>query len=1009
MLGQLPVTPCPPRASPCDDARRSSILSIISSDTVANLDYTTEFKALFRDTKPRRRPANIAKANRKTIVLTIHEDDELQVYHSAQEKHEVRDSDGPPMQRNVVLQPAHRPQDRVSFVSPPQNDEVDLAPVNPPQTVAKTRRRASLQTSRTTIASRLAEDQTLPRVPSPKIAMPARRGTIYIPTDDTTMPTIYMGIFSPLNPGSLEAGQEAGSGMTGLAAQMARKKPLGSSVLEMSPRRAPLKLNTQALRDNAPAQVRAGQGPGKENIPPGHAMNQQPYTAKKASKSILPKKKPTLHDSLAQRGFSRLLNQTASSSARAHRDQKSSKSVNKPVWNSGPKLPQAVVLKRERTPSKTLLSEPPQQVPVGQRVPTRFFVPNVEGRSVLERYPLLPEGVRDASMYEESWLAQQEVAITQLINNLFGEASPFFTQGRDGDLLRLKLLEHYNSPEMALLYKRVQSAVSYGALGISKDTIASGHRLWNDLAYRGEFVSLWLETYDNYILLAALEVVMGRLLSCRADGRSDQNLNQGSSRMNCRALRQAIETLLIRNDDSNPNPEVGDPVSWCYRRTMLRSLMLIKSLDLVKTTKDFPSTTKLFQSTSAHKSSKSVLQQLVRMVNPGVGDPLRPLQHLGYSLTHSQYPLEEYSYEIQNLAVDLRDGVRLTRLVELLLYRSATHTLEYNHGSGATLTLATPTAEVLSLTEGHEAWPLSQHLKFPCLSRATKLYNTQIALCALSNVKGMNSVFQDISADDIVDGYREKTVRLLWALTSKWGLGGLVDWEDLKKETKRLGRFHGKLGDWYEAELDFDEEDSGYIRFKTLLKGWVKAVAGAHGLVVRNFTTSFADGRIFEAIVDEYQPYLLGIGGLASKCSIASRLRNLRCSDQFIRLFEKSAGRGNEHIFDRDFVLASLAFLCSRLLGPSKRARAAVAIQRGWRQHWDRVINGRKSVLQTLAASCAARVQGDETRGRAKATIWRAWRSYNARKQERAVVGGGSSISLQDSSNDEEDIWLSLR
>ena len=1006
MLRRLSATPCPSVANLRDDARRDSILSV-DSDTTANLDYTTEFKALFRNTKPRRRPAPSAKANGQNLGFTIPEDQELQIYHPQQEKREVRD--GPPARPSVVSQPAQRPRHRVSFLSPSQNDRIDLPPTNAYPTSAKPRQRASIQPNQPLMAPRIAEDQTLPQVPSPKVHKPARRGTLYIPNDDTTVPNIYMGIFSPLKSGGAEAGQQETSEMTGLAAQMARKNTSRKSILATSPKRAPLKPNALPPQATTAEQMRPGQGPGKENVPPGQARVQQHNGDKEASKLVLPSKEPVQRHSIAPRPSSRLFDSTASSSARAQTEQKPSRSINKPSWNSGPKLPQAIVLKRERTPPRPSYAEQTQQEPLPQRVPTRFVVPNVKAESVLDRYPLLSEGVRDASMYEESWLTQQEVAITQLVNNLFHASSPTFSDGKDNDLLRLKLLDHYDNPEMSLLYKRLQGALLYGALGISKDIISNGYRLWSDLAHRRAFVSLWLDTYDHHILLAALEAVVGRLVSSSKKRSSQQRSSPRSSTMNCHILHQAIETFLIRNEDGNPDPEIADPASWCYQRTMLRSLMLIKLLDLVKTTKDLPSTPNLFQTTSAHKSSKSVLQELVRMLNPGVGDPSRPLKHLGYGLSHSQYPLEEYSYEIRKLAVDLRDGVRLTRLVELLLYRSASHNLEHAHDSDATTTLTIATGETLSLTEGHQDWPLSQHLKFPCLSRATKLYNTQIAVCALNNVKGVSALFQDVSADDIVDGYREKTVRLLWALTSKWGLAGLMDWGDLRREIKRLGRSRGHLGDWYDGELDFEEEELAFMQYKTLLKSWVKAVAAAHGLVVRNFTTSFADGRIFEAIVDEYQPYLSGTDDLDSKCSLASRLRSLGCSEQFVRLFEKSASRGSEYIFDRDFVLASLAFLCSRLLGPSRRARAAVAIQRGWRQHWDRVVEGRKSVLQKLAASCAARVQSDETRTRAKGTIWKAWKSCKAREQEESMIRGMSSVNLQDSSNDEEDIWLSLR
>lgn len=49
----------------------------------------------------------------------------------------------------------------------------------------------------------------------------------------------------------------------------------------------------------------------------------------------------------------------------------------------------------------------------------------------------------------------------------------------------------------------------------------------------------------------------------------------------------------------------------------------------------------------------------------GEGDIIRHLLFMGYSVLHIQAPLDEYDFTVNNLAVDLRDGVRLCRLVDL--------------------------------------------------------------------------------------------------------------------------------------------------------------------------------------------------------------------------------------------------------------------------------------------------------------------------------------------------------
>lgn len=951
MIRRLSATPCPTGDPSHHESRRDSILSV-SNDTTANLDYTTEFKALFRNTKPRRRPTAISKSNGAALGFTIHEDEELklEVVHKETHPTEV------PLRRSVITQPAQRPKHRVSFVQPPQNESMAPGTSQSYLAIATAPRRLSVQPSKLRLSESVLEDETPPHVYSPKISKPARRGTIYIPTDDTTVPSMYMAIFSPLKSGIPGANQGDAPDVTGLAAQMARKKTSRRSTLAASPKRAPLLPHARPMQSNVFVEDRPGEGPGKENLPPGYPRTQT-LASKKVRASISGAKNAHRQDSTEPGPSSRLFKPTASSRSRFKDQSKPPKPVSKHGWNSRPQVTKAqpTAVQPVRVPRKSLAPDSIKQTIAPIRVPTRFVVPDVPAISIRDQFPLLPEGVQDASMYEDKWLMQQEVAITQLVNSLFRAASPTFEEGQN-DLLRVQLLELYGNPETCLLYKRLQGALLYGALSMSKEAVENGQRLRSDLGHQEAFINLWLETYDHEMLRTAFEVIVGRVISCK-ELKSATHRAPNLSTIDRRTLNRALETFLIRNEDSNPDPEADDNAAWCVRRTMLRSLMLIKLLDAVKANQGLPQTANLFQLGSVSKNSISVVQRLMRMISPSVGDPVRPLSHLGFSVSHCQYPLEEYDYEIRNLAVDLRDGVRITRLVELLLYRSASDNLGHNHDSDATTTLAMPTGEVLSLTEGHQDWPLSQHLKFPSLGRATRLFNNQIALGALQGVKSANALFQDINADDIVDGYREKTVRLLWALTSKWGLGGLMDWEDLKKEIRRLGRSRGKVGDWFTNALDIDEDNPGYMQYKSLLKEWVKAVASAHGLTLRNYTTSFADGRIFQAIVDEYKPFQTGFDSGDAKRSLASQLKSIGCSEQFVRLFEKTPGTVNEHVFDREFVMASLAFLCSRLLGPSKRARAAVVIQRGWRAHWSQVISERKDVLHDLAASCAARVQ----------------------------------------------------
>ncbi|KAG9784936.1 glutamine-dependent NAD(+) synthetase, partial [Aureobasidium melanogenum] len=905
-LHEPSATPCPVPVLPPSSSRRTqhngrrdSLLGMVSAgddDTTANLEFTSAFGAgTLRNNKPRRRQA--AGRNKDNGPgFAIHED-------ANREDGKINMME---KRESALAQPAKRAV-RLPGPSPAASQQRSRNHQAPPH--PELARRLNKDPRRpTAMAPRpldtLPEDSRL-TLNSTTVLKPARRGTIFIPNDDTTMPSMYMGIFSPIKNLDARLGSDAGEvEITGIAAQMAQKRSFRRSMITTSPKRAPLHvLGKDSACSNVVAEDRIGQGSGKENVPPGHNAIGDEKAARKASLSgrqsiqrpPICEMKPVETDvilgtrpatsnrkdhpvqrqpSKAPSKTTRLYEPTAGSSER-NKERKPARRPNaKPVWNSGSRLKQFHVPPTMVEPSRsnTIQQPPDQTVSRKPAVPTRFIVPNVKVEALPDAYPLLTEDIAIPSMYEENWLSHQEISITQLVNNFFEAASPKQSSTEAG-MLRIRLLEKYGNADSAMLYKRLQAALLFGALSIPSEVLRSAGRLNNDLGRRRAFTDLWLETYSLSCLQPALEVVVGRQCGIPSPGRR----SSGNSTAPREALQRFIETFLVRNEDGSHSEQPGtDHGAWSYQRTLLRSLMLIKVLDMAKEPSTPLASGCLFQASSTHKTSVDVAKALFQLLNPSAGDPIRALSHVGYVVTHSQYPLEEYTYKIDNLAVDLRDGVRLTRLVELLLYPSATRSLEQlrDHESTSTTTVLLPTGELLSLEEGQPDWPLSQHLKFPCLGRATKLYNVQIALSAIQGVKGMTAVVQDICPEDIVDGYREKTVRLLWGLTSKWGLGGLVEWPDVVREIKRLrrtidnNRQHHSPIDYFDIMHDDefgDDYASGPARYQMLLKSWAQAIAAKNGLAVTNLTSSFADTRVFEAIVDEYEAYISTDGTSGSR------------------------------------------------------------------------------------------------------------------------------------------------
>lgn len=982
MLRNPSATPCPIPPQRPQQHGRASFLSP-GDDTTSNIDFTAAFGGSLRNTRPRRRQNVVATArDRNTLGFQIHEDAEL-LPNGARKKPALAQ----PAKRAIETRPTHAPAHDVSFALRDENQEECL-----PQVPDNSNRRFSQTQTRyaprqADISSRLGgprrpaikPERPLVSLPenssimltSTPVLKPPRRGTIYIPNEDTTMPSMYMGIFSPIkdiNAGLVSGPEEAEMEITDIAAQMAKKRMARRSMMATSPKRAPLHLLQKNIQESATVDDRVGQGGGKENVPPGHSAAGD----KIFGRHVLTSNKQPFDDELRygnahindnrEKKVLSLHEPPASSTGRIVEKKSSQNASIKPTWNSGPRTRTSHPIELKKTISKSNENAKAQdQVRLKKpTVPTRFVVPSVKTELLTEAYPILTEDLTAPSMYEDNWLSYQEISITQLVNNLFGASCAKSSSLEDG-MLRIRLVEKYGEPGNVMLYKRLQAALLFGALSVPTDILKGAGQWSSDIGRRKAFTNLWLETYDLHCLQSALEVVVGR--QCRVSPARRSSVN-GAIR---EALQRFIDTFLIRNEDGCPEQQGTDRAAWSYQRTILRSLMLIKVLDITKTTASQLVSGCLFQSSSSHKNSVCVVKALFQQLNPSAGDPIRALSHIGYRVTHSQYPLEEYENRIQNLAVDLRDGVRLTRLVELLLYPSASRSLDYTHDPNSTTTVLLPTGESLSLTEGEADWPLSQHLKLPCIGRATKLYNVQIALSALQDVRGMAAVVQDVKAEDVVDGYREKTVKLLWGLTSKWGLGGLVDWDDVEREIKRLCRTASNNNkknshiDFYDALHD---EEDGPVRYHMLLKSWAQAIASKNGLAVTNLTTSFADKQVFEAIVDEYEGFFVNsadaVSSMRRRPPLGERLRGLGCSEQFAGLFagsgttaDTSRQCGHVVIFDRDFVVAALAFLCSRLLGPTKGSRAAVTIQRAWRRHWAQVLKARKCRLKMMAEGCA--------------------------------------------------------
>ncbi|KAJ5934196.1 hypothetical protein N7466_003743 [Penicillium verhagenii] len=990
------ITPCPSRSrlfgySSGDHSGSDTFDSLIDGDTdgdaTGQVDFTTE---ICIPTMTGVRPRRAARAG---SGFQIHDEGAEKLPRPAEKRQRPNEMTRLSSDRksSLLSQPAQRFRTKVDFAPNQSHDAKQEAETQP----QPERRVSNLKTQPPRGTGPVPKDTAQRRLDT-GLKRSIRRDTVYIPPDDATVPSVFMGLFSPLKKQGLPQIRDDTQANT-LEARIADRQARKS--LTVSSRKPPLQPSAKIRQEAAFRVDVAGKNGGKENIPPGAMFDLDKKTSAQSKPPLNPR--TTIIPASKTRPITRINNTV-------------------PVAPKPP-LPKRGMLGEKQNNTKSSALHGSQSRMVAPRRPLQSASLNARVSALSDRrglsgstcgpraqhasvqlkdlnhnYPKLTEDIKKPALYEDDWLSHQEAVITQLVNALF-ECSNGDSNLPDQSYLRLELLELYHTEFFIQLHKRLQASLSCGTLSIPKHALVRAGRLRQDLGLRRKFLDIWIQSYDHNALAAAVETVIGRNISKSHEfyqHGTESDHNAKSTKAMTRKLENFLHTFLLRNEDLDQpllcaSEVLAEFQAKAYRRTVLRCILLVVLLDQAKQSLGSTVPRQLFVPSSSFKSSESVLQALIRVVLPSCGDILKPLSHLGCRLSYKQHQLSEYHYQMDNIAVDLRDGVRLTKIVELLFITSS----QARRDSGDQTEVTLNTGEALSLLGDHADVPLSKHLKYPCVSRTAKVFNVHLALSALQSIRGSNEIVDKIRAEDIVDGYREKTIALLWGLVGKRGLTRLVDWDDISKEISRLkrkallqlGPDQVNCETWFTGE-QLDDTD----QHEHLLQHWAGLLAGLKGLQMNNMSTSFADGRIYESIVDEYEPYITGThatvrsetSGRSAFMYLEKRLGLLGCSSQFAHIISPSSA---SHTLNRDFTLGALAFLCSRLLSGSKRARAATVLQRAWRVHLEDRHYLRRTIAKTLASQCAAVVQARNQLLWANKVIASWWRQIKARKQASAA------------------------
>ncbi|EME77950.1 uncharacterized protein MYCFIDRAFT_79194 [Pseudocercospora fijiensis CIRAD86] len=936
------ATPCPAPTGLNPSHRRISSLELFTDDTTANIDYTRALDQPLTGIKPRRRSMMGVGRAKKAAPVTVFED--------VQEDEELVLGDNRQKAVQAFRAAGGR---RESMMGGDLDVRMMGGETNTDSSLAGMRAERSI-----TYAAEKEGSATV------GIARKPRRATIYIP-EDTTVMTIHPGVDNTSRlddtfhvPAAKSSCQPTMSQIQKPERQLPARRPRQS--LAAAPKRLPLResISTQ----NMPGWDVAGCNTGKENVPPG-AVDQ---IQKKMKNLGLAEKqpparrpRPSLMESIAE--SRRRASLMPRPYARPEVDQLQEPILKTNVsFNFNRNRPAGVprrtvtteasyvVPTKKSSPShsaairsvKFKVPTPPKPQPVNvaeEKQQIRNFIATKRSEqhaAKVKDYPVLSGDLSQPELYENEWLAYQEIALTEVANEIFAKSTPISQHSLRGNALREKLIEIYNQPEIALLHRRVQASLEYGALSPPQDSFSTRNPSL-DIGLRKRLIGLWLDTYDENALRTAAEVVAGRqiptstgMLECSLDSHADR-----------RALNSFLELFFVCIGDvaylSGPNTNGdGDAIRW--RKLMSRGLMLILLLDEAKTSGFLEGC--LFKPGSTKMSSAGVLNSFAALLLPSVGDIGRSLKHMGYEVTQVQDPLDGVVYRIENLAVDLRDGIQLTRLVEVLLCSRESRDRN-RKGLDDTLAVRMPDETILltsldtHTTNTPSSRVLSKYLKVPCLGAAEKKYNIQVALSALEShsIEGIN-VVGDITAKDILDGHREKTLSLMWQLVSVFGLEHLVDWRELYND---VGRCTG-----HAQTIRQPNEVLAAADGHNLLQEWASGYAVRAGLApIRNLTTAFTDGKVytvilsaFAACMSEDKKHFAELGTSKTRENIRDQLSTLGFSKAFSNQIVSSIGT----FPSRETTISNLALLASRLLPLSCRYHAAIKIQRTLRKKLER-------------------------------------------------------------------------
>ncbi|KAF9806478.1 hypothetical protein SFRURICE_001273 [Spodoptera frugiperda] len=273
------------------------------------------------------------------------------------------------------------------------------------------------------------------------------------------------------------------------------------------------------------------------------------------------------------------------------------------------------------------------------------------------------------------------------------------------------------SPEIAIVFQKLTAQIDKKLIAIRAD-----RNLHLDVGLQKIIMELLL-SYNPLWLRIGLEAIYGLVLPLHS--------NSDVEGLTTFIIQRMFKNPFLKNKHSKsnaPNMLLPAYMEAIKKFTLKKFFMLVFFLDQAKQRKLISHDPCLFCRNAVCKESREIIIRFTRELIAGIGDITKHLRPLGYVVSHKQSYLDEYKYAVHNIALDIRDGVRLTKVMEIILMKDG----------------------------------LLRQLRTPAISRLQKIHNVQVALNALKEANFV--IVGEITSNDIADGHREKTLSLLWQI-----------------------------------------------------------------------------------------------------------------------------------------------------------------------------------------------------------------------------------------------------